>query len=310
MSPEQARGKSTDHRTDIWSFGCVMYEMLTGKVAFEGETISDTIARVIERDPDWDSLPSEVPGNIRVLLRRCLQKDARDRLQHIGDAVIEIRETLNLLAAAPPVATPSISLVPHIAVKAMSRRIAMVIGAVIILAMVGIGIWLVNKQPTLPVSKEIRLVVLPFENLGSVDDEFFADGISEEIMSRLSTIHTLGVISRTSAIQYKGSNKAVREIGEELGVEYVLEGTVRWERPPEGPSRVRVTPQLIRVSDDTHLWSERYDAVLADIFQVQSDMAEQVAQALNIALVERERQALQSRSLSGNLFFSGQKIRR
>ena len=295
MSPEQARGKPTDHRTDIWSFGCVMYEMLTGKVAFEGETISDTIARVIERDPDWNSLPPEVPGNIRVLLRRCLQKDARDRLQHIGDAVIEIRETLNLPPTAPPVTTPSISLVPHIAVKAMSRRIIMVIGAIIIVVVVGIAVWLVKSKPALPSSKEVRLVVLPFENLGSVEDEYFADGISEEIMSRLSTIHTLGVISRTSAIQYKGSNKAIREIGEELGVEYVLEGTVRWERPPEGPSRVRVTPQLIRVSDDTHLWSERYDAVLADIFQVQSDMAEQVAQALNIALVEREQQALRSR---------------
>ncbi|UCE46809.1 MAG: tetratricopeptide repeat protein, partial [Phycisphaerales bacterium] len=133
------------------------------------------------------------------------------------------------------------------------------------------------------------------ENLGPAEDEYFSDGITEEIMSRLSAIHTLGVISRTSAIQYKNTNKTIQEIGEELAVEYVLEGTVRWERPPEGPSRVRVTPQLIRVSDDTHLWSERYDAVLANIFQAQSDMAEQVTQALDITLLEPERQALASR---------------
>ncbi len=114
-------------------------------------------------------------------------------------------------------------------------------------------------------------------------------------MSRLSAIHTLGVISRTSAIQYKNSNKTIHQIGQELGVEYVLEGTVRWERPSEDPSRVRVTPQLIRVRDNTHLWSDRYDAVLADIFQVQSDIAERVAQALDIALLEPERRALASR---------------
>ena len=138
-------------------------------------------------------------------------------------------------------------------------------------------------------------MVLPFENLGSTEDEYFADGISEEIISRLSGIHTLGVISRTSAIKYKNSNKDIKEIGEELDVEYVLEGTVRWERSSEGPSRVRVTPQLIRVSDDTYLWSERYDAVLANIFQVQTNMAEQVVKALDITLLEPERQALASR---------------
>jgi serine/threonine-protein kinase len=105
MSPEQARGRPTDHRADIWSFGCVLYEMLTVTVAFEGETISDTIARVIERAPDWDRLPSDLPANIRVLLRRCLEKNTCDRLQHIGDAAVEIRETLNPPAVAPPLET-------------------------------------------------------------------------------------------------------------------------------------------------------------------------------------------------------------
>ncbi|MHC4595812.1 MAG: tetratricopeptide repeat protein [Planctomycetota bacterium] len=174
---------------------------------------------------------------------------------------------------------------------------AMIIGAAIIIVLSGVAVWfrVTLKKQAQPLSREIRLVVLPFENLGSAEDEYFADGITEEIMSRFSAIHALGVISRTSAIQYKNSNKTIQEIGEELGVEYVLEGTVRWDRPSEGLSRVRVTPQLIRVSDDTHLWSEHYDAVLADIFQVQSDIAEQVAQALDITLLEPERQALASR---------------
>jgi TolB-like protein/Tfp pilus assembly protein PilF len=100
MSPEQARGKSTDHRTDIWSFGCVMYEMLTGNVPFEGETATDTVAKILEREPDWQALPLDTPTNIRTLLRRCLEKDLSRRLREVGDAAVEIKETLSAPASA------------------------------------------------------------------------------------------------------------------------------------------------------------------------------------------------------------------
>ena len=103
MSPEQARGNPTDERSDIWSFACVLYEMLTGTVAFKGETVSDTIANILDRDPDWEALSKSTPANIQVLLRRCLEKEPRRRLQHIGDAAIEISETMNLPVIAPPV---------------------------------------------------------------------------------------------------------------------------------------------------------------------------------------------------------------
>ncbi|UCE50817.1 MAG: protein kinase, partial [Phycisphaerales bacterium] len=233
MSPEQARGKSTDHRTDIWSFGCIMYQMLTGKFPFEGETATDILAHIIERQPDWEALPQEIPVNIRVLLQRCLEKDLNQRLGDIAEAAVEINETLKKLATAPSVKL---------------RKTVITVGATAVcIILLGIVLKFIPQKEFRSSSKQIRLVVLPFENLGPAEDEYFSDGITEEIMSRLSAIHTLGVISRTSAIQYKNTNKTIQEIGEELGVEYVLEGTVRWERPPEGPSRVRVTPQLIRV---------------------------------------------------------------
>jgi TolB-like protein len=140
-----------------------------------------------------------------------------------------------------------------------------------------------------------KLVVLPFQNLGPSEHEYFADGIAEEITSRLAVIAGLGVISRTSAIQYKGTDKTLQQIAQDLDVDYVLEGTILWQERPDAPSRVRVTPQLIRVSDDTHVWAERYDAVLADIFEVQSSIARQVIEALNVALLEPDRERLETR---------------
>ena len=295
MSPEQARGKPTDKRCDIWSFGCVLYEMLTGKVPFEGETVSDTLACILEREPNWSALPPAAPANIRVLLRRCLEKDPHRRLRDIGDAIIEIHETLILPAPTPPVTTPSISLSPHIPVKARSRRIVMVIATTVIIALSAVALWFVLEQRTGPASEEIRLVVLPFENLGSAEDEYFAAGITDAITARLATIHGLAVISRQSAMQYKKREKSAQQIAKELRVDYILEGTVQRERPSDPTSRVRIIPQLIKAVDDAHVWAQAYDNDMSEVFRVQSDLAEQVAQGLNIALVERERRALRSR---------------
>ncbi len=112
MSPEQTRGKQTDKRSDIWSFGCVLYEMLTARVPFKGETVSDTLANILQSSPDWQTLPETTPANIRVLLRRCLEKEPQRRIQFIADAVLEINETLNLPSAVPPVTTSSASISP------------------------------------------------------------------------------------------------------------------------------------------------------------------------------------------------------
>jgi TolB-like protein/DNA-binding SARP family transcriptional activator len=164
----------------------------------------------------------------------------------------------------------------------------------LVAAVAAVAVWQLAPSSDRPAPKEEtpRIVVLPFENLGSPDDEYFADGISEEITSRLAAVRGLQVISRSSATHYKDRHLPVKQIGQELDVGFVLEGTIRWDRGAEGHGRVRITPQLIRVADDSHLWSERYDRVLEDIFTVQSDIAEQVIHQLQATILEPERLAI------------------
>jgi serine/threonine protein kinase/Tfp pilus assembly protein PilF len=190
MSPEQARGKPTDKRSDIWSFGCIMYQLLTGHLPFEGETATDTLARIIEREPDWGMLPEDTPSNIRVLLRRCLEKDLRRRLCDIGDIAITLEEAMTKLQS------PTMRIGP---------------------------IETGRARPT----KWSRIVVLPFENLsGDPEQEYFVDGMTDALSSELGKIKALKVISRTSAMQYKDTVKVIPEIVKELGVDALIEGSV------------------------------------------------------------------------------------
>lgn len=179
----------------------------------------------------------------------------------------------------PTVATAGVM---PVKARLSGRWLAGLGGAALVVAALGVGLFrgFGADRP--------MLVVLPFQNLGPPDDEYFADGITDAITARLAGMGGLGVISRTSAVLYKNTNKSPQQIGEELGVRYILEGTVQRERQSDPTSRVRIIPRLVDVSDNTHLWAETYDDDMSEVFRLQSDIAGRVAQALNVVLVASE----------------------
>jgi serine/threonine protein kinase/tetratricopeptide (TPR) repeat protein len=290
MAPEQIRGQPTDHRSDVFSLGVVLYEMLTGLSPFHRVTPADSISAILSEDPPPVSQnTSRVTPAFDGVVRRCLEKRPEDRfqsardvgfaLQAIGDAPVAARPT----RIGPRMYKP-LAIIPVI--LAAGLALALLLTSYRTLLRRG-GLESASAGPP-------RIVVLPFENLGPPEDEYFAAGMTEEITSRLAAVSGLRVISRTSARAYGGTTKNVREIGEELDVGYIVEGTVRWDRDTAGLGRVRITPQLIRVNDDSHLWSERYDRQLENVFAIQSDIAAQVIDQLQTTLLEPERRAIEA----------------
>ena len=294
MSPEQAAGGSeVDGRSDVYSLGCVLYEMLAGEPPYTGPTPQAILAkRILEPIPHLRTVRESVPEAVEQAVTKALAKVPADRFQ-TAQQFADVLSPTNI-SAPITVAPPRAAAAAPAARRRRSSRWLAVLSAGILVIFVGIGLVVrelhSRRYSAAPGPK--MLAVLPFENLGRAEDEYFADGLTEEITSRLASVHELGVISRTSSMQYKKTPKSLRQIGKELGAGYVLEGSVRWEKPPSGSSRIRVTPQLIEVADDRHLWADRYDAELADVFEVQGRIAEQVAQALDVALAAGERHTL------------------
>jgi TolB-like protein/Flp pilus assembly protein TadD len=291
MSPEQVRGEAVDHRSDIFSFGCVLYEMVTGRQPFARETGAETMTAILkEAPPEPSSLAGSVPPTLSRVIAHCLEKNPQERAHSAHDLAFDLRA---ILADASGTAVQQARTAPS------SRRFVGLALAGIALLAAGAVVVFMKLSTTAPKAGAPglkKIVVLPFENLGAPEDAYFAAGMTEEITSRLANVQGLGVISRTTAVEYDGKGKTVKQIGTDLGVDYVLEGSVRWEHGQGHENRVRITPQLIRAADDTHVWADRYDRVMADIFAIQSDVAERTVKAMGVALLPRERAALQAAS--------------
>jgi TolB-like protein/tRNA A-37 threonylcarbamoyl transferase component Bud32/Flp pilus assembly protein TadD len=283
MSPEQARGRAVDKRTDIWAFGVLLYEMLTGRHLFAAETVSDTIAFVLTRDPDYSALPNTVPAHVRALLIRCLERDTKRRLRDIGDAGHDLQLAPPTSSVAAPAASAAPA--PSSATASPARRVnwlASGIGLVLLGALVGVSMWRSagGKTAIAPDASARSIAVLPFVNQsGNADDEYFSDGMSDELASALMKVRDLRVAARSSAFTFKGKNVDAREVGEKLDVATVLEGTVR-----RSGDKLRVTAQLVNASDGLVRWSERYEREAKDVFAVQDDITTAIVAALKLTL--------------------------
>jgi TolB-like protein/Flp pilus assembly protein TadD len=293
MSPEQVRGEAADHRSDIFALGCVLYEMLTGTRAFKRDTVPETLsATLAEPLPEPSLTAAEVPPELDRVVAHCLEKRPDERFQSARDLAFDLRA----------LATP----VPHAAAptpvaRRRSRLAWLALGAVVLAACAAlVWRWSGGAGRHGAGEQRERVAVLPFENLGAADDAYFATGVTDEITGRLASVRGLAVISRASAIQYAGTTKRTKQIGSELGVGYLVTGTVRWARGPGTAGRVRITPQLIRVADDTSQWAEVYEFAIDDIFRVQSEIAQSVTTRLGLTLLEHERGSLEA-APTGNL---------
>jgi len=302
MSPEQAQGMEVDQRSDIFSFGVVLYEMITGQMPFKGEHEAAVIYSIVNETPEpLARYKANVPEGLQRIVDKALKKDRNTRYQGAADLIADLKGLLKEMAEGGLVVPSK---------KRIRTRKVLFVSIGVFIVIVAYAIFSRFFAPSIeePVSQRKMLAVLPFENLGPADQEYFADGMMDELTTQLAKVSGLGVIARTSAIKYKKTEKSLRQIGSELGVDYVLEGSVLWDKT-DNTSRVRISSQLIRVSDNTHLWAERYDRNLNDVFAIHSEISQAIMDKLKLRLLGSEKAALTKRSTENleayNLYLKG-----
>jgi serine/threonine-protein kinase len=279
MAPEQLRGEPVDARTDIYAFGAVLYEMATGKRPFVEDVPPKLMDDILHQSPPSPrQLNPHLSSGLEQIILKCLEKRPDDRYQTATD----VRSDLRRVGAGE-----TTIMLPR--PKQRLRRRLLVAAALLILAVLGIGSYVAwrRSRPAVPSPPEsVMLAVLPFDNLsGDPERDFFSDGLTEEMITQLGSLRSekLGVIARTSVMRYKNTDKGIAQIGQELGVDYVLEGSVR-----HAGDRVRITAKLVPVKDQTPIWGDDYDRDLRDILALQSEIAQAIADKIQIAVAPTE----------------------
>ncbi|MEE8186394.1 MAG: protein kinase, partial [Nitrososphaerales archaeon] len=289
-----AEGLEVDRRSDLFSFGVVMYEMATGQLPFKGEHDAAILYAIVNEAPlPITTLNPNIPKKLEEFIHKALEKEVEDRYQHADDLAADLRKLKkDIETGRTKTITTQIPVIREQEKRPVWRLPAYVL-AVLIVAVLGVIFYsTIFKEPSIPVEDQVdpkSVAVLPFTTITRTEeDEIFTDGIHDDILTQLAKIRDIKVIARTSVMKYRNTDKRISEIGEELGVASVLEGSVR-----RAGGRIRIVSQLVDVKTDEHLWAETYDRDYSDIFAIQSDVAQKIASALKATLTVEEKSAIE-----------------